>query len=406
MKRRLLSLAIAASVLVLAGCSGGGPAASDGGGDTITLKAASPAAGPEHFNSTPLIAYLDAVKKASGGRIDYEIYYGGALVPAAEIGNALGDGTVDLGMILASYKPDDYQVSNWLSQAAFVGHTEAPGSVLEKSAADLEWWWTNDDARKADWTDNGIVPMLPGVTPSAAYQMLCREPVTNLAEARGRTVKTSGTAEVATAKAMGMASTSIPAAETFEALQRGVVDCVFNNPGGMAHNGFWDAAKHFTTVNLPPFITWGLFFSEATWDRLSPEDRAILWENLPAYLEKEMANAIDIETTFYQGAPAKGVTLHDADEGLRSAIRDQQRGVLQDLPARAPSVLTDPSAALQDYLGLHDKWNGMLKTDLGIASDDSWAQWASQQNVPAVPVAEFARKLYDEVLASRMPERP
>lgn len=396
---RRITAVLAILALPLAACAG---QEGSGSGDTVTLRVATPAAGPEHFNSVSLIAYLDAVKEASDGRIDYEMFYGGALVPPAEIGGALKDGTVDVGQVLASYKPELYPASNWISQAAVVGSHGAPGSVFEKSAANIEWWWTEDGARKGDWEDNGIVPALPGATPSAPYQLLCRDQVTSLDDARGRTVKTSGTFEAEAVAALGMKSTTVPAAETFEALQRGLVDCVLNNPGAIADNSFWEVAHHLTTVDFPPFMTWGLFFSQDLWDRLPDDLQTIMWEHLPAYLKAEMDSAMRIEKNFYENADEHGVRLHAPEADLAAAIDEHVEKTLAALPDEAPGTVADGGAALDRYVAAHQEWKALLADELGLGSDAAWAQWVGSATTE-VDTGAYAELVYDRVLADRMP---
>lgn len=409
---KILGLA-AAGALVLSACGasgtsgGGGGAAADtdapGGGDAqpVKLTVTTTIGGPDTYHNIPIANYLDAVKEASGGAIDYEFTYANGIVPPAEVGAAVGNGTVDLALVVTSYNPAEFPVSNWLSNLAFAGEAGPPAMNLERSAAGLEWWWTHEEERTADFTDQGLMPLTPAVNAHNAYQLLCTSPVTTLEEAKGKSVRTPGTAWADTAAALGMEAVSLPGAEMYEALQRGIVDCVMADAPDMLNSQLVEVATDYTAMDLPGFTPIGVFMNQATWDKFSTEQQQIFWDQIPIYIESLSRLGVELQEELLQ---TEGVEFHTPEADLADAVQQHQAKVLADAVDNAPAQVKDPQEAVDSYVALHEKWSGIVIGDLGVASSDTWSSWVEGGGSSAdIDFKAYGDRVVDEVLK---PHRP
>lgn len=390
----------AAVALTACGPSGTSRVADDGEGRTLTVTTT--IGGPDNYHNTPIDAYFTAVEEASDGEISFEFSYANAIVPPAEVGSAMSDGIVDSGLVVTSYNPSEFPVSNWLSKLAFAGESGPPAAALERAAAVNEWWAENPALAESDFRGQGLVPLTPGFNAHTAYHFICTEPVTSLADAQGKSIRSPGEAWAESAEALGMEPVSLPGAEMYESLQRGIVDCVMADATDMVSSDLTEVAKHYTTVNLPGFTTYGLFMSEIAWETLDPELREILWDQLPVYLDSLAQEGLVLQEELLE---TPGMEFQTMDADLADALASHQSSVRAESLATAPPAVEDPQAAIDQLDELHVKWDSIVTDDLGVPSYGTWAEWHDAgESADAVDTGEYAQRLHDEVYAESIPE--
>lgn len=405
MRTRTLALAAMAgsAALVLSACGGSGTSrVADDGADSVNLTVTTTIGGPDNYHNIPIDAFFSAVEEASDGQITYDFSYANAIVPPAEVGSAMADGTVDSGLVVTSYNPSEFPISNWASKLAFAGEEGPPASALARAAAVTDWWYQNPEAMQADFNDQGLVPLTPGYNAHTAYQLICSDPITNLADAQGKSVRSPGEAWAETATAIGMEPVSLPGAEMYEALQRGIVDCVMADATDMVASDLTEVAKHYTTVNLPGFTAYGIFVGQDAWDSLSPEQQTIVWEQIPVYLESLTSEGLKLQEELLE---TPGMEFHTMEDDLAEALADHQQSVLDDAADNAPDSLDDPQAAVDQFVELHDTWGSIVEDDLSVTPYDSWAEWHEDGGTAdSIDTGAFAQRVYDEIYAASMPQ--
>lgn len=405
MRTRTLALAAMAgsAALVLSACGGSGTSrVADDGADSVNLTVTTTIGGPDNYHNIPIDAFFSAVEEASDGQITYDFSYANAIVPPAEVGSAMADGTVDSGLVVTSYNPSEFPISNWASKLAFAGEEGPPASALARAAAVTDWWYQNPEAMQADFNDQGLVPLTPGYNAHTAYQLICSDPITSLSDAQGKSVRSPGEAWAETATAIGMEPVSLPGAEMYEALQRGIVDCVMADATDMVASDLTEVAKHYTTVNLPGFTAYGIFVGQDAWDSLSPEQQTIVWEQIPVYLESLTSEGLKLQEELLE---TPGMEFHTMEDDLAEALADHQQSVLDDAADNAPDSLDDPQAAVDQFVELHDTWGSIVEDDLSVTPYDSWAEWHEDGGTAdSIDAGAFAQRVYDEIYAASTPQ--
>jgi TRAP-type C4-dicarboxylate transport system substrate-binding protein len=114
-----------------------------------------------------------------------------------------------------------------------------------------------------------------GSFPYPAQVFYCRAPVKDLADLKGRKIRTFGTSLNDLVTALGAQPVSITFAEVYTALERGVADC------GITGTGSGNAAKWFEVpthmYTLPVGWSLGAYYADlAWWQRLAPDVRQFL----------------------------------------------------------------------------------------------------------------------------------
>lgn len=403
---RFTSLAKAAiagsAALALTACGGSGTSQVADDGEGVSLTVTTTIGGPDNYHNVPIDAFFSAVEEASDGRVSFDFSYANAIVPPAEVGSAMADGTVDSGLVVTSYNPSEFPVSNWASKLAFAGESGPPAAALDRPAAVMDWWFSQPEAMQSDFNDQGLMPLTPGFNAHTAYHLICTEPVTSLEEAQGKSVRSPGEAWAETATAIGMEPVSLPGAEMYESLQRGIVDCVMADATDMVSSDLTEVAKHYTTVNLPGFTAYGIFMSQQTWDSLDPELQTIVWEQIPVYLESLAHEGLLLQEELLE---TSGMEFHTMEDDLADAVGDHQQSVLDGAADAAPDAVADPQAAVDQFVDLHDKWGSIVTDELGIEPHDSWAEWnESGGSTDDIDAAKYTQRVYDEVLADSIPQ--
>lgn len=122
--------------------------------------------------------------------------------------------------------------------------------------------------------------------PFPAQVLFCRDPVTSLADLKGRRVRTPGGSQNDFIQSIGAQPVAIGFPEVYAALERGVVDCAVT--GTATGNGarWYEVTKHLYT--LP--IQWGVAaygVNLAWWNRLDPAVRQFLQETMNSVQEAQ-----------------------------------------------------------------------------------------------------------------------
>jgi TRAP-type C4-dicarboxylate transport system substrate-binding protein len=108
-----------------------------------------------------------------------------------------------------------------------------------------------------------------------AQVIFSRKPVRNAVDLKGLKIRVYGTAQTELARGLGMEPVSIPFAEVYTALERGTVDAGFTGTYPGFALKWYEVTKYMVDINHGP-VSGTLVVSKRTWDRLSPERRAVL----------------------------------------------------------------------------------------------------------------------------------
>jgi TRAP-type C4-dicarboxylate transport system substrate-binding protein len=359
--------------------------------------------GPGHYQTEALEAYGAAVEEDSGGAISIELYYQDSLVAPAETVPALRDGLVDLSLVVPGYTPSDFPVDVWTSHFAFAETAEPVVGMLNSSAAVLEWAFDQPDMM-AEYERQGLVPIIPRFTGHDTYNVLCREPITDLESADGKRGRVGGPNWTEEIEALDMVPVSLTGAEIYEGFQRGIIDCHVGSGPDMAGLSLWEVGKHYTTMNFSGFSSGGLMVSKTRWDSLPLAAQQILWDNGMEYVAAWTRGWIAGMREFVLEGKKRGVTFHEPADDLEKAIQDYQARALQTAVEAAPKEASDPEALVASFRDSYATWLPVVADELGYSTGTTtWEEWA--ETTDADPDLEkWAEHVQREVLDPRRPE--
>lgn len=400
--------AIAVTALALTSCSssaGGGEGDQAAPGsladmDPVTLKVAT-LYGPDNWQTKAETAYAEAVEKATDGKVSFEFYYQESLTPPAEMSNSLKSGIVDFGRVSMSYTPSEFPYDTWISQAAFIADNSPVAGALQFAGANLEWAYNHEEFTNES-RNQGLVPLLPRIGMFSSYNMVCDEEVQSLDDLQGLRARVPGEAWAAEAENLGVVPVSMSASEAYEALQRGLLDCYMGSTQDMESIGLFDIADYYVPLNVTGYSSAALQISEQAWEGLPLEAQQVMWDELPVYLETFVGNGFGVVNGVVEDRDE--VVFTDLDASITDKIDEYHASLPERLVAEAPSVVSDPQQAVDSFIAVHEKWEGIVTEDLGISNQaQDWPAQVEQNGGEPVDLQEWSDRIYSEILE---PHRP
>ncbi|WP_238123291.1 MULTISPECIES: C4-dicarboxylate TRAP transporter substrate-binding protein [unclassified Xanthobacter] len=298
--------------------------------------------------------YADKVKQETGGKVSFQLFSGGSVVSAKTVLSSIGDGLVSSGYVVDAYIPQVLPNSNLSSDLGVYNN-----NALSATAAATEYQLLNCPGCLKDMDKAGAVTL--GVHSLAPYVLMCKTEVKNLADLKGKKVKTAGLWGRLTAE-FGMTPVNLPVTDIYEALERGTLDCVLGPEGWLKSYNIWDSVRF---VIEEPLGTWagghGMAVNKAAWTALTPDQRAVMLANAPALLTG-MTLAYDHEAAIARAeAKKRDITYVPTLPGLDAAFQQAREGVRAEAVKKAASRgVQDPETAAKTYRALLGKWEKIV----------------------------------------------
>ncbi|WP_180900728.1 C4-dicarboxylate TRAP transporter substrate-binding protein [Martelella soudanensis] len=308
-----------------------------------------------------MVAWEEAITAYTKGKITFENYWSSSLLNATNTLSGVGDGVADIGLIIASYYPQDLPVGSWLFGLGGALSGSTVHDVAAGGAAALETVLTLPALTEEYAAHN--VKVLQG-TSTPAYNLLCNTPISSLEEAKGKRARAIGAVWSDTVVALGMSPVAIAWNEAYEGLQRGVFECMVINPNQYV-NGLIlkDVAPEYVPVTMAQLQSSTWVINLDVWNDFPVELQNFITEqNVKAaydiwkgYLEIE-AEAGDLI------AAGKEIHTNDVSE-LEPIARAQREAAVMALPQSAPSSVDNPEQVVQTYLDRIADWTKVLEDE-------------------------------------------
>ncbi len=211
---------------------------------------------------------VDEFEKRTDGEHQIEVFWGGSVASTGEIPEALANGVGDFGDIITPYFPDAMPVNN--AVGFFIPQ---PMGTLEVGEA-MERWHADYPQFDQELADQNLHAF--GFRPLEDYGMLCRDPVEGIEDLAGKRIRSYGFAYPALIEAMDATPVSIPTADTYEALERSIVDCTPIGPALARGWKYDEIAKYY--IDMPLGASFGhlLAMNLDTYEGMDPDLQAIV----------------------------------------------------------------------------------------------------------------------------------
>ncbi len=233
-----------------------------------------PASG--HYFSEPGAKYfMEAVRKATNGQVDFQHYPSEQLGKARDLLSLTLSGVTDIGSVMPSYAPDKMPLS---------AVAELPGAFATSCEGTLAYWKLARDGvlSQKEYAPNGARVLIALV--AAPYQALMRQKISAIKDLEGKKMRSLGSAVDLAMRQLKAAPIRMAAPEIHESLARGTLDGTVISYG---------AAVSYDLGRLAKSVTVGESFGSAVLTYTISETR---WKGLAPNIQKAMLEAGDEAT--------------------------------------------------------------------------------------------------------------
>ena len=290
-----------------------------------------------------IVFVSDALKNATNGRINLQIFEPGMLTPPFSITEGVRDGKISAGYTWLGYDQGRIPATPLISAVPF-------GMEPWEYTA----WYFEDDGKVLTeelYLPHNIHPVLSGlISPETAGWF--RFKVESLDDIRGLKIRFAGLGGKVMER-LGASVTMLPGGEIFQALEKGAIDATeFSIPAVDQTLGFDKVAKfNYFPGWHQTFTAFHLVVNSNVWAALSAADQAMIETACTAGVTRNLARAEAIEGEIIAGYPAKGVTPVKFNNKILSQLRQVTR-----------EVLAEEAAADADFDRIYKSQLAFLKT--------------------------------------------
>ena len=349
--RKLFSIMLALALVfaLFAGCGGKSDPTGDAGSEGEPM-------GPQvnlsfamylpDFDATTqdCVRYLEMIKEATEGTVDFTLYAGGTLCPAHEELDAVRKGLADITFFPVAYGPGslvesfmlEYPGVNFVNgKAASYTVNDWFNQVKPKEIADLKLLYALGQG-------NGCV--------------MTTFPVEKFEDFAGRQIR-CGDSQAPIIKAYGATPTVMAFSEVYEGLRTGVVEGFY----GLAHAGnsvkLYEVTEH--VVKDPFYIgTYIMVMNQGVWDSLSEAQQKAITETTEKAFDEFLAQGRDADAQVaYDNFEANGLKVVEFDQAnldkMIGASGVLQKEYAQDLDSKG----YEGTKNLELFFDLAEKYN-------------------------------------------------
>lgn len=286
--------------------------------------------GPASLFSQSAEAYAQYVAQISDGAVSIQVFPL-ALVSLPEMGPGIRDGLTDIGFMAAPYYPAEFAHTNFLADNSVLQLLDEP-SGREGAAfagAISEFILTQCPECLEEYRQQNHVYM--GHISTSPYISLCKPEIGEPSDVPGRRFRTGSAAYQRMAEHFGGVALQMPASDAYEALNQGVLDCVWLAASDLTNVRLIEIVEN-VTLRFPGNVFGGTVagnINRDSWARLNEMQREALLRGT-AFLSAHMT------WSYYQGeaenldmAREQGIAIHEPSEEMVEAIREFVRADLE-----------------------------------------------------------------------------
>ena len=170
-----------------------------------------------YFSETAAKHFMETVKRATGGQVEFEHYPAEQMGKAKDLLSLTLSGVVDIGSVMPSYASEKLPLS---------AVAELPGGFATACQGTLAYWKLARDGVLAqkEYAPNGVRILFTLV--SAPYQVLMRQPFDSIKALEGRKLRSTGASTDIAIRKLNAVPIRMAAPEIYDSLSRGTLDGV------------------------------------------------------------------------------------------------------------------------------------------------------------------------------------
>lgn len=311
---------------------------------------------PTHAsNRYALEPLFDTVAKETNGSLRFQLHAGGVMVGGKGTISAIRDSLVDGGFIVSLYHQNEIPLNTVLSDLAFLVEDPlvAMGAVNETVLLDCKDCLKEYDKYNVNYL---------GAYATTPYVMMCKQPVQTLADLKGLKMRAPGAVYGRWATRLGGVPVNISNAESYEALERGQLDCVMGSLGWLQTLSLWDLTKNIIDLPMGAYLGGALLsFNKDSWAKIKKSDRNVLVKHVPAALARLAVGYVNDDIAVEKQSKEKGVQIRKPDAALIQQLTEYREEEIQTAIETAKKRgVKNPEPTVKAFLKNLDKWKAIV----------------------------------------------
>ncbi|MFZ5642050.1 MAG: TRAP transporter substrate-binding protein DctP [Bacillota bacterium] len=322
--------------------SGSGDAKSGAAGKVYTWKIATTWPDSILLHKMP-VEWAKIINETSGGRMKIEVHPAGAIVGAGEVLDATKAGTID------GYH--DYP-GYWMGKMPAAPFFASVPMVMEPFMY-MGWMYEGGGLelmqKMYDQAGYDVKLLVLGVT-HPEQLAVSNKPMEKMEDFKGLKYRTVGWwGEIL--RNVGVSVTSLPGAEVYPGLERGIIDAAeFSTPGVNKTLGFQEVTKYVTGPGMhQPGTLFTIGINKKKWDELPPDLQKMVESTARSVTlwswTKDMKESMDALEFYDQ----KGLKRAKADPAVQKRLYEETIKLLDEKAKKEGGIFAETWASMKSY---------------------------------------------------------
>jgi TRAP-type C4-dicarboxylate transport system substrate-binding protein len=283
------------------------------------------------------------VEKATGGRVTITTFPGNTLSPPMQAYDNVVKGVADMASCLLAYAPGRLPLSEVLQQP--LGYKNGYQATMLANAYYQKF-------RPAEFNEVKVM-YLHGAAPGF---VMTKKAITTMAEVKGMRIKANAeNADIVTN--LGAAPVTMAVSETYDSLQRGVIDGTLFPIEALQGYKIGEVVKTVIENYALSYMTsFYVIMNKDKWNQIGPEDQDAIEKINQAYIEKQANLWVTLDNAAKDFAISKGVKFLQPSTADYNMTLAAMKPILDKYVAMAKGKGLPGDEALkfcQDYLKSH-----------------------------------------------------
>lgn len=297
----------------------------------------------------------ERITAATNGEITFENFTGGSMGgPKDLLGNA-GSGILDAASVVDIYVKSSLPTAVMVSSMMAIGHNP---KVM--AAAMNEFQLLHCPQCVEERARNNVIGLSWSST--AAYHVLCKEPIKTLADLQGKKIRATSGIGIAM-KAIGASPVSITTSEMYEAMQRGQIDCAVGSAAWLNTYNLKDVTKGAWSNPVGSYfgsMNWAINLD--TWNDLTADQQQAFKDGLAQSTADIMWAYVSDNEKALEWLAANGGTVEESDQAFKDAWKVQEDNAYATALANAEKDgIENAAELLETYRELVAKWTAKME---------------------------------------------
>ncbi|MGJ9385039.1 TRAP transporter substrate-binding protein [Salipaludibacillus sp. CF4.18] len=280
-----------------------------------------------HMNSTDHVQdslamrpWTEQVAEATDGRVQFQIYPGGALGSPPETYDNIVTGIMDAGWGLQGYNAGVWEIHSAMHLPFLAEGTAADLSVVTQKLYD-----TFPEIQE----EYGDVKVLWTHAADPYAIITAGTKVETLEDLEGLRLRTPHVEGGEMIESWGGTPVSMPAPEIYDAMQRGVIDGGVLPVAAIADFNIYDVVDYVTIGNFNTSLFY-VFMNQSSWDSISAEDQKIIEELSGEQMALQSGEAFDTQREdAYNKSIEEGIEFYELEEAELARFKEASEVVTE-----------------------------------------------------------------------------